>query len=93
MYRLDCDFCAETVESRTVDTVKSRAETHLTEDHPGDVLTALGDSYDDVPCHNDCGYAVPVDGGDVAGVECPRCGHDNFRSLLKRYVYWRITEA
>lgn len=90
MYRFDCRFCDSILQTGSVDSVKSRSKTHLTESHDDDVLAVLRDRYDDVSCHNDCGYVVSITGADVAGLDCPRCGHDNFSPLVEQYVYWRI---
>jgi predicted nucleic-acid-binding Zn-ribbon protein len=92
MYQFDCSFCDSVVQTESVDATQSRARTHLTESHRSDVLAVLSDKYGDVSCSNDCGYVVRINGGDVAGAECPQCGHDNLPSLLKQYVYWRIEE-
>lgn len=92
MYQFKCGFCDVIVQTESADSVKSRAKTHLAETHEGDVLAVLGDRYGDVPCHNDCGHVVAIDGANAAQVECPQCGCDNFTPLLRRYVYWRIEE-
>ncbi|WP_135851095.1 hypothetical protein [Halorussus salinus] len=81
------------VEGEAVEQVKGNAKTHLKENHTQDVITDLKDQYTQVSCQDECGYTVPIGVESVAGVECPECGHDNFASLLERYVFWRITES
>lgn len=91
MFQLDCNYCDVTVEG-DVEQVKRDAKTHLEENHAEDVITDLKDEHTEIPCQNKCGYTVPIGVGNVAGVECPECGHDNFPLLVKQYVFWRITE-
>jgi hypothetical protein len=90
MYELDCEFCETTVRSECVESLNTEAEAHLRTNHYPDVLSVLGERYDGVPCRNDCGYTVPIGVEEVAGADCPNCGHDTVSSLLGQYVYWRI---
>jgi predicted nucleic-acid-binding Zn-ribbon protein len=92
MYQFDCTFCDSTIQAESEDAIQSQSRTHLTESHRSNVLAILSDKYGDVSCSNDCGYVVPINGGDGAGIECPQCEHDNLPALLKQYVYWRIEE-
>ncbi|MFC4451913.1 hypothetical protein [Halorussus aquaticus] len=91
MYQLDCNHCDVLVEGEAVEQAKRDAKTHLKENHAEDVLTNLKEQYTNVQCQNGCGYTVPIGVENVAGVECPECGHDNFPQLLDQYVFFRIT--
>lgn len=93
MYQLDCNYCGVMVEGEAVEHVKRDAMTHLKENHAEDVITTLREQYTNVPCQNKCGYTVSIGVENVAGVECPECGHDNFSPLLEQYVFWRIIES
>jgi Zn finger protein HypA/HybF involved in hydrogenase expression len=89
MYQFDCVFCDSTIQAESEDAIQLQSRTHLTESHRPDVLAIVSDKYDEISCTN-CDSAVPINGGDVAGVECPQCEHGNFSALLERYVYWRF---
>jgi Zn finger protein HypA/HybF involved in hydrogenase expression len=89
MYQFDCTFCNSTIQTESEDSIQSQARTHLTESHRPDVVAVLSDEYGDVACNN-CDYVVSITGGDVSGVECPQCGHNNLSALLEQYVYWRV---
>lgn len=89
-YRLDCEFCEATIRTEGVDALKTEAKAHLTSDHYDDVLTALGEKYDEIDCHNDCGRALSVEADGGSGLDCPRCGFDNVSPLVGQYVYWQI---
>lgn len=90
MYKLDCEFCGETIESETLEPVKMQAKSHLEENHYEDLLIELTGQDESITCRNGCGYEIPVGGGDVAGLNCPNCGHDNLSSLVRLYIFWRI---
>lgn len=92
MYQLDCDHCDAIVEGETVEPVKADAKTHLTENHAENVLTDLKERYTNISCQNRCGYTIPIGVDNIAGLDCPECGHDNFAPLLEQYVFWRLTE-
>lgn len=92
MYQFDCNYCDVLVEEEAVEPVKGDAQTHLKENHAEDVITNLKEQHTNVQCQNGCGYTVPIGGENVAGVECPKCGYDNFSPLLEQYVFFRITE-
>lgn len=90
MYQINCEFCDTTVEAETVEPVKTQAKAHFRDNHNEDIQTKLGDRYEKVSCHNDCGYVIPIGVEETAGLDCPECGHDNLTPLLERYMYWRI---
>lgn len=89
-FQFDCEFCDRTVEAGTVESLKKRGKRHLTDEHDTELAGAFAETVGGEPCRNDCGYVFPVGVDEVAGFECPTCGHDNLPPFLERYLYWRI---
>ncbi|NHN57617.1 MULTISPECIES: hypothetical protein [Halorussus] len=88
-YSFKCIFCDTVIENDVADGVKDDARTHL-EDHRTDLEDVFSLAFGGTNCHNDCGYVFPVGVDEVAGFDCPECGHDNFPSFVQQYIYWRI---
>ncbi|WP_158058602.1 hypothetical protein [Halorussus halophilus] len=64
----------------------------MVNNHYDDVLAEVSNRYDTITCRNDCGFDVPVGVNNVAGLDCPECGHDNTSPLFEQYLYWRMTK-
>lgn len=88
-FRLDCSFCDEVIESETVDTVKQHGRTHLEDRHDTALPSFLAAAYDIDECGG-CESTFATDGEGAERFECPDCGYDNFRPLVRRYLYWQI---
>lgn len=91
-YRLDCEFCDETLTAEALDELKRAGQSHLEAQHYEHLAVTFADAYGGEPCGDDCGYVFPVDGAEAAGFDCPNCGYDHFSSFAKRYLYWRIAD-
>lgn len=91
MYVFDCEYCDSSIEAEAVESVKARAKAHSEARHRDSVVADLHDRHDGIECRNDCGYTFPVGVENVAGLDCPECGHDNLSPLLEQYVFWRIS--
>lgn len=92
-FRFDCEFCDEMLRTETETTIKSEGAAHLEDRHSTDLVEAFAEKARGSGCENDCGYVFPADVEEVAGFDCPACGHDHSRSFVRRYLYWRIEEA
>lgn len=92
-FRFDCEFCEDTISATTVEALKGRGRSHLEANHRTELAEPFAEARAGEPCENDCGYVFPDALDDVAGFECPECGHDHFPAFLERYLYWRIESA
>lgn len=92
-FAYDCEFCDETLRTETAEALKEQGTTHLEVHHYDDLLPAFAERWGGDGCRNDCGYAFPTAVGEVAGFDCPECGHDHFPSFARRYLYWQIEES
>lgn len=92
-FRFDCDLCDETFRAATVEPLKATGRDHLDGDHDSELAEEFGEIYGGEPCRNDCGYVFPADAEEVAGFDCPECGHDNFSEFADRYLFWKIEDA
>ena len=73
--------------------MKDCGTAHLEDDHYDELAELFPGSYAGESCRDDCGYIFSVGVDEVAGFDCPDCGHDHFASFVRRYVYWRIEDA
>lgn len=89
-FKLDCAFCDEILQTATIEAVKDQGETHLEDHHESKLVDAFTDMCGGTECRNGCGYVFPVDGSDVAGYDCPECGHDHCPAFIQQYIFWRI---
>lgn len=92
-FRFDCEFCDETFRTATAAEIKERGVAHLEADHRADLATVFARRAGGDDCRNGCGYAFPAAVEDVAGFDCPECGHDHFPGFVRRYLYWEIEAA
>jgi hypothetical protein len=70
--------------------LKEQGLTHLADRHEDAFVETFAQKYGGVECRAGCGYEFPVGGDEVAGLECPDCGHDNFEHFATRYLFWEI---
>lgn len=92
-FRLDCEFCEETVRASELTELKNRAVSHLEGEHEVRLRAVFSDVFGGEPCRNECGHIFSTDVDEVSGFDCPECGHDNFDPFVRRYLYWRIESA
>lgn len=85
----DCAFCEEILHAPTVEAMKDHGTAHL-ETHKDALLAVFAAKERGKDCQNGCGYVFPVGVDEVAGFDCPECGHDNFAAFAHRYLYWQI---
>ncbi|MFC4552062.1 MULTISPECIES: hypothetical protein [Halorussus] len=91
-FQLDCAFCDTVIRDATSERVKGRSRTHLEDEHRDELLAEFATTFRGKKCQNGCGYVYPVGVDEVAGYDCPDCGHDHFSSFVQQYLYWQIEE-
>lgn len=88
-FEFDCGYCTEVLQTMTLEAMQDQGMRHL-ESHKDALLEVFADKTRGKHCRNNCGYVFPVGRDEVAGFECPRCGHDNFEEFTHRYLYWQL---
>lgn len=86
----DCPFCPTTIDADTVPEVKERGKEHLRSEHYDEFETRFTEEHSGQRCLDGCGYTYPKSVEEVAGFDCPECGHDHFEPFATRYLYWQI---